>query len=210
MDKVIEVANNIGLPALVIISLSVIYIITGTIGSLLDFKGKVAPEIINWRRYYRRKREEKEKQKILFEDLQASLNEIKVHYSPEKIAKRDAWMNSINERDREHDESILKLTERLEQATQQLNTNNLLTAEIFVQSSRDRIFDFASKCGCDDTVISKEEFHRIFKVHKKYEDFLKEHNMENGEVDSAFAVIQQAFSYRLKHHSFLEDTRSCK
>ena len=221
MGDIIKAIEFLGIPATIAIGVIGLFFISQIIGEFCEFCGKVVPEFMKVRKYFRRKREEKRKEKELMKNVEALLikveplfNNVEQHYNEDNITQRNQWMEKVNsnmeyvhERTKVYDESILKLTEGLNQATSQLNTNNNLTAEMFVQNSRDRIFDFASKCGNDDAVISKEEFHRIFKVHKKYEDFLQQHSMENGEVDSAFAIIQQAFEYRIKHHSFLEDIR---
>ena len=68
-----------------------------------------------------------------------------------------------------------------------------MTEEVFVQSSRDRIIDFVTKVSNDFIPVSREEFNRIFKVHAKYEKFLKDHNMTNGEIDINFEIIQEAY-----------------
>jgi hypothetical protein len=55
MDKIIAIARQIGVPTSIIIVIALLYIITSVIGCILDFKGKIWPEIINWRRWRRRK-----------------------------------------------------------------------------------------------------------------------------------------------------------
>lgn len=207
MDKIIEIANKIGLPTAVIICISVLYIITGVVGSILDVKGKVAPEIINWRRYRRRKREEKERQKILLENVLASLDEMKCHYSPEKIAERDAWITCVNEnmswvhkRADEYDASIEKIVSALD-------ANTKMTEDMFVESSRDRIIDFAEKASNYDCILSREQFRRIDRVYNDYETFLEDRGRQNGEVDTAYELIQDGYKHRLKCHAFVEDMR---
>ena len=208
MDKIIEVANNIGLPTVIIICIAVVYIITGTIGSILDFKGKVAPEIINWRRYCRRKKEEKEKQKILLENVQAALNEMKIHYSPEKIAERNAWIHWVNDRANIYDASIVEIKESLLQAADQLKENTKMTEDMFVENSRDRIIDFSEKASNYDWILSREQFRRIDRVYNDYERFLAERGRQNGEVDTAYELIQDGYKHRLRSHSFVEDMRT--
>lgn len=82
-----------------------------------------------------------------------------------------------------------------------------MTEEVFVQSSRDRIIDFATKVGDDNAVVSREEFNRIFKVYDKYEKFLEERGLTNGEIDVNFQVVRDGYEVRTKNHSFLEDIR---
>ena len=82
-----------------------------------------------------------------------------------------------------------------------------MTEEMFVQSSRDRIIDFANKASDEKAMVSREEFNRIFKVHKKYEDFLEERGLTNGEVDIAYRIIQDSYEGHMRNHTFVEDIR---
>jgi hypothetical protein len=59
----------------------------------------------------------------------------------------------------------------------------------------------------DNILVSREEFNRIYKVNDEYHAILKKYNEENGEVDKAMKLIDEAYNYRLKHRSFIEDIR---
>lgn len=161
--------------ALIIIG---IFFVLQIIGELLEFKGKVVPEIIKVRKYFARKKREK-----------------------------NEWVEWVNNRARVYDSSIDKLGETLAQVVQALNNNTKMTEEMFVQSSRDRIIDFASKVGNENTMVSKEEFNRIFKVHQKYEEFLAERGLSNGEVDIAHRIIEESYAAHMKNHTFIENIR---
>jgi len=54
---------------------------------------------------------------------------------------------------------------------------------------------------------SREEYNRIFKVHDKYEKFLENRNMTNGEIDVAHRIIMESYENHMKNHSFIEDKR---
>ena len=73
--------------------------------------------------------------------------------------------------------------------------------------SRDRIIDFATKVTDGKNLVSREEFNRIFKVYDRYEAFLEECEMTNGEVDIAILVIKESYAQHMKEHTFLEDVR---
>ncbi len=88
-----------------------------------------------------------------------------------------------------------------------MDANTKLTEEMFVQSSRDRVIDFSYRASNYDILVSREEYHRIFKVYDKYEKFLEEHDMTNGEIDIVYGVIKESYEYRMKHHLFTEDNR---
>ena len=91
--------------------------------------------------------------------------------------------------------------------TQALKENTKMTEEMFVQSSRDRIIDFATKVANETVPVSREEFNRIFKVYSRYEDFLEERHMTNGEVDIAYRIIQDSYGAHMRNHTFIEDIR---
>lgn len=202
MDKIIAMAQQIGAPASIIIVITLLYIITSVIGCILDFKGKIWPEIINWRRWRRRKREEKEKQAKLLADVQESLNEMKKHYSPEKIEERNTWMDWVNERAKVYDESVKELTKFKET----LEVTKELTLDLYININRNRIIDFAGKVINEDVVVSREEFNRVFKIYEEYEDILKKYNKKNGEVEVSIRIIREAYAAHLKNNTFIEDS----
>ena len=207
MGEQVNALTYLGIPMIVIACALALLFVLNIIGSILDFKGKVWPEIINFRRYRRRKKEEKEKQAKLLEDVQKSLADMKTHYSPEKLAQRDAWMTWVNNRADKYDESIDKINQMIDKLLVALEKNTEMTEEMFIQDSRTIILSFAEKIGNPDTIVSREECRRVFKVYNKYEQFLEEHNKTNGEVDIAIKVIQDGYGDRLKTNSFLENLR---
>ena len=81
---------------------------------------------------------------------------------------------------------------------------------MFVESSRDRIIDFAEKAADYDILLSREQFRRIDRVYQEYESFLLERGRQNGEVDTAYEAIQDGYKHRLQQHSFLEDIKGYK
>lgn len=140
-------------------------------------------------------------------NVQLLLNDVNSHYSADNIAKRDDWMKWVNDRTEVYDESIEKLRQTLSDITQVLKDNTKMTEEMFVQSSRDRIIDFATKVENKNTMASREEFNRIFKVYDKYEKFLKERELPNGEVDINYQIIKESYEEHLRNHTFIEDVR---
>lgn len=190
--------------ALIIIG---IFFVIQVIGEILEFKGKVVPEVIKVRKYFQRKRREKQEVAQTLKDVKVLLSDVNAHYSEDNIAKRDKWMDWVNSRAQVYDSSIDKLGDTLSDVVQALKDNTKMTEEMFVQSSRDRIIDFANKASDEKAMVSREEFNRIFKVHKKYEDFLEEHGLTNGEVDIAYRIIKDSYEGHMRNHSFVEDIR---
>ncbi len=184
-----------------------IFCVMQIIGELLEFKGKVVPEFLKVRKFFTRRKREKEGTAQTLKEVKQLLGDVNHHYSEDNITKRNSWMQWVNDRVVVYDESIVGITKTLSDVTRALNANTKLTEEMFVQSSRDRIIDFSYKAADDSIPVSREEFNRIFKVYDKYEKFLEEHDMTNGEIDIVYSIIRESYEKRMKHHSFTEDIR---
>lgn len=214
----------LNIPTTVAITIVAAFLIMQIVGEMLEFKGKVVPEFLKIRKYFSRKKAEKaenmqtlkEVRQLLIEreenaetlrDVRHLLSEVNEHYSEDNITKRDSWMTWVNDMAKIYDKSIIEISKNLSDVTQALRDNTKLTEEMFIQSSRDRIIDFATKVADDEAVVSREEFNRIFKVYAKYEKYLEEHDLTNGEVDVAIRIIREAYEHRMKKHLFIEDVR---
>lgn len=203
----INYIEYLGIPLKIAIVLVAIFFAMQAIGEFLEFKGKVVPEFFKIRKWLTRRKREKAEAAQTLKDVQVLLNDVNGHYSVDNIAKRDGWMQWVNNRAEVYDESIKQLREALTEVVQALKDNTKLTEEMFIQSSRDRIIDFATKTSNENVMVSREEFNRIFKVYAKYEKYLKEHKMTNGEVDINCQIIKESYEQRLRDHAFTEDIR---
>lgn len=177
------------------------------VGELIELKGKAVPEFFKVRKYFSRKRQEHKENAKTLREVRQLLNDVNGHYSADNIAKRDSWMQWVNDRAVVYDSFIVEMGDKLSDVVNALNNNTKMTEEMFVENSRDRIIDFAEKVVDPNCVVSHEQFRRIFKIYRKYEDFLKEHNMTNGEVDIAYRIIEEAYENHMKSHSFVENKR---
>lgn len=197
----------LNIPVKIALVLVVIFFSMQIIGEFLEFKGKVVPEFFKIRKWFTRRKREKAEAAQTLKDVQVLLNDVNSHYSADNIAKRDGWMQWVNNRAEVYDESIKQLREALTEVMQALKDNTKLTEEMFIQSSRDRIIDFATKTSNENVMVSREEFNRIFKVYAKYEKYLEEHKITNGEVDINYQIIKESYEQRLRDHAFTEDIR---
>lgn len=221
MEDLIKAIEFIGIPTTVAICFVVLFLIAQIIGELAEAMGKIVPEILKIRKYFARKKKEKaeaikerEESAETLKEVKKLLSDVNSHYSKDNITKRNKWMTDVDtnmqwvhDRADVYDQSIVEIKDTLIEAANRLQENTKMTEEMFVQTSRDRIIDFATKVGDESTIVSREEFNRIFKVYNKYEDFLKERGLTNGEVDVAYKIINDAYAYRLTHQSFLENIR---
>ena len=207
MGDLIKAIEFLGIPTTIAIVLVGLLLVTQIIGEISELLGKTVPEILKIRKFFARRKQEKKETAETLKEVKQLLGDVNSHYSKDNITKRNNWIQWVNDRADVYDSSIVEITNKLSDATQALKDNTKMTEEMFVQSSRDRIIDFATKVGDETAVVSREEFNRIFKVYNKYEDFLIERKMTNGEVDVAYRIINDAYAYRLTHHSFLENIR---
>ncbi len=200
MDQFISFFKITGPWALGIVG---VWVVLQLIGEIIELKGKIVPEFFKVRKFFKRRRDEKKYQKKLLEDVKTILIDFNSHYSEDNITKRNEWMEWVNERAKIYDESV----QDLKDLHKSIADNNALTLDLYININRNRIIDFASKVTNENLLISREEFNRIFKTHKEYEEVLQKHNMTNGEVDIAYRVIVDAYKERMKEHNFLEDVR---
>lgn len=202
MDK-IKIMEYLHIPLWIIIAIAGLLLILNIIGSILDFKGKVWPEIVNFRGRCRRKKEEKEQQKKLLERLAEKLESFEQHYNPDNIAKRNEWMEWVNNRAEVYDGAL----EKLLLLQDKLNENNEMTLDLYINVNRNRILDFARIVADDNAFVSREEFTRIYNINKEYHATLDKYGRENGEVDTAMKLINEAYDHRMRNRCFIEDIR---
>lgn len=202
MGEQINALTYLGVPMIVIAGALALLFVLNVIGSILDIKGKVWPEIINFRGRLRRKREEKEKQAKLLERLAEKLESFEAHYSPEKIAQRNEWMDWVNKRAEVYDASVIELTKFKDT----LEVTKELTLDLYINVNRNRIIDFANQVVNVDIPVSREAFNRIFKVYDEYEAILEKYNKTNGEVEVSIRIIRDAYEAHMRNHTFIEDS----
>lgn len=195
------------LPAWIGIALVALFLFAQVVGEILELKGKVVPEFMKIRKYFKRKKEEKRENAETLKAVKQLLADVNAHYSEDNISKRDAWMSWVNSRADVYDNSIVEIKDNLALVTTALQDNSKLTEELFVQNSRDRIIDFGILVADGEKIVSREQFRRIFKVHEDYEKFLKNRGLKNGETDIAMRVINESFATHMREHTFLEDVR---
>ena len=194
-------------PAKVGCIIIVCFVVMQAIGELLEFKGKVVPEFLKIRKFFMRKKAEKEEVRLMLQRVEQRLSDVNAHYSADNITRRDNWIKLINEKSAMYGDSIIAINKALAEVTAELKDNTRLTEEMFVQSSRDRIINFATRLASESAVVSREEFNRIFKVYEEYESYITEHGLTNGEVDVSIRLIRESYEAHMKNHTFIEDVR---
>ena len=180
------------------------------IGKTLEFKGKVVPEIMNIKKYFNRKKQEREIIRQVpdaLKEVQKSLEEFKLYYNADNIHKRDDWMKHVDETLKQHEDWKNNHEDWAKQICIKLDKNNEDTLDLLIDNKRNTIINFASYVIDENAPVTREQFNRIFKMHEDYENIIKKNKLTNGEVDIAFRVITEAYEKHMKTHSFIEDIR---
>lgn len=193
----------LNVPSQIAIALIAVLFVLQLIGEFLNFKGKAVPEIMSIRKYFARKKSERKVIRELpdtIQDLKDIVNHINEHYNEDNISERDKWIDSVNNKLMLEDRLVRDLDKKLDEANKDI-------VSILVDSKRDTIIDFASKVSNSKALVTKEQFNRIFKLYKEYEDLISNNGLTNGEVDIAYRIIVESYEEHLSNHTFIEDTR---
>lgn len=185
-----------------IVIISAIFV-TQLIGELLEFKGKVVPEIFKMRKYFARKKQEHKTLKEIPEflkEVKETLNDFNSHYSKDNISKRDNWIEKVNLKLDQNDKYIKELDKKIDK-------NNADTLSLLIDSKRNTIINFASFVIDENNPVTREQFNRVFKLYEEYEDIIAKNNMTNGEVDIAHRIIKESYENHMRNHTFIENLR---
>lgn len=196
----------LNLPLWIAIGLVGMFLIMQIIGEILEFKGKVVPEFIKIRKRFARKRQERETLKVMPETLnevKILLSEVNQHYNADNITKRDGWIKWVNDKAGVYDSSLGDLDKKIDSLT-------YVMTDLIIDTKRNTIINFASKVADDSYPVTREQFNRVFKEYKEYEDIIEKNGRTNGEVDIAIRIIQESYEKHTKNHSFIEDVRGYK
>lgn len=193
----------LNVPSQIAIALIAVLFVLQLIGEFLNFKGKAVPEIMSIRKYFSRKKLERKVIRELpdtIQDLKNIVNNIDKHYNADNISMRDKWIDSVNNKLMMEDKLVRDLDKKLDEANKDI-------VSILVDNKRDTIIDFASRVSNSSVLVTKEQFNRVFKLYKEYEDLISKNGLTNGEVDIAYRIIVESYEEHLSNHTFIEDTR---
>lgn len=182
----------------------------------MEFKGKVVPEFMKIRKYFIRKKREREALSQMpdflkefrqtsetLKNVQKLLNNVDKHYSEDNISKRNKWMEWVNNKAEEYD----KYGSCIDELKKQMKENNEITLSLLIEGKRSTIIDFASRVIDESYPVTREQFNRIFKAYKEYEDIIEKNNLTNGEIDIAYRIINESYETHMRNHTFVEDIR---
>lgn len=199
----ISYIEYLNVPTKIAIAIIALFLIMQLFGEILEFKGKVVPEFVKVRKYFFRKKQERETMvevKVTLENVKESLDTMNLHYSTDNIKMRDDWIKRVNE-------CLDKYDKRLEDLSDKLDKNNQDTLELLIENMRGTIIGFAAAVADPESTATREQFNRVIKIYHRYEDLIKENGLTNGEVDIAYRIIKESYEAHMRNHTFIEDVR---
>lgn len=186
------IAQYCNIPIGFMIVIIVFFAISNLIGEILELKGKVVPEFIKFRKYFARKKQEREtlaEMPNMMSNVERLLNDVDQHYSKDNIAMRDGWMREVND------------------SMKEFKDIKGIVIDIAIDNKRNKIIDFANRASDINIPVTREEFNQVFKIYDEYEKIIEENGRTNGEVEISYRMINEAYEERTKTHSFVEDKR---
>lgn len=193
----------LNLPTKVALTLVGVFLFLQIFGEILEFKGKIVPEFLKVRKYFARKKKERE----TLNNVNRLLIDIDKHYSKDNIAMRDKWMKDVNDHISCSEKRIQEQDSLMRELSDKLDKNNDVTLSILIENKRNAIIDFAAKVIDEGYPVTKEQFNRILKIYEEYEEIIEENGLTNGEVDISIHIIRESYEKHLKNHTFIEDVR---
>lgn len=193
----------LNIPAKMAFILVAVFLVIQIIGELLEFKGKVVPEYIKIRKYFKRRKDEREiiaNVPVVLERVESLLAEVGQHYNDDNITKRNDWMQWVNNKAVVYDSCLSELEKKLDK-------NNAITLSLLIENKRSEIINFARYVIDENAPVTREQFNRVFKTYDEYEKIIEENGLTNGEVDISIHIIKESYENHMKNHTFVEDIR---
>lgn len=212
MGDLLKGIEYLGIPATVAIVLVAIFLIFQIIGEITEVCGKVVPEFLKVRKYFSRKKKEKEETKEMIQKCTELLSQFNSHYSDDNISKRNKWMNGIDTSVKNNDQlvhtldakmdKILKSNEDLKAQNEDLKAQNedLKTQLDQVKSNvleneadrlRSELFDCGNRCR-RKIRLHPEEMDHMREVYHKYSNVLH----QNGPGEAEFQFITNYYNHQ--------------
>ena len=98
MGGIMDAIEYLGIPGTIGVVIIALFLISQIIGEIIELTGKVVPEFLKIRKYFKRKKEEERERKETLKDVKQLLSEVNKHYSDDNITKRNTWMQGVDDR----------------------------------------------------------------------------------------------------------------
>lgn len=206
--------EHMGISSRVVCGCVIVFLVLQIIGELLETKGRIVPEVLKVRKYFSRKKREREEILAAIKRATDAANDAKellkivdFKYNSDNIAKRDKWMHDVD-RELEISESHWCESEsHWKELEKKVNETFEVTLSLQIESMRNVILNFANRVSDKNCPVTREEFRRVIGMYEEYEQLIKKHKMENGQINIAYRIIEEEFEERLRSNAFIENIR---
>ena len=196
MGDIIKGIEYLGIPTTIAIVVVGLFLLLQIIGELAELTGKVVPEILKVRKYFARKKKEKEEMQQALKACKELLADFNSHYDEDNIAKRDNWMSKVDKSVKNNDQFIQKLDGKIDKLLaandslqDQLNQVKSNVLENEADRLRSELFDCGNRCR-RNIRLHPEEMEHIRVVFHKYSVVLK----QNGTGEAEFKFITDYYN----------------
>lgn len=198
MGDIIKGIEFVGVPTTIAIVVVVAFLLLQIIGEMSEAMGKVVPEILKVRKYFSRKRKEKEELQQAIKECKALLADFNSHYDADNITKRDTWITKVNNSVKNNDKFIQDLDKKIDTLLE--NNANLQEQLDQVKSNvleneadrlRSELFDCGNRCR-RNIRLHPEEMEHIRVVFHKYSNVLH----QNGPGEAEFKFITDYYNHQ--------------
>lgn len=197
----VELFERLGVPGTVISVIAFVLLVAGAIkeftNSFSTFK-----KVFNWikgiKKRIKEKKEAREKLQQSLLEAQKIITDFSVHYSEDNISQRDQWIKWVNDKADTYNEAIVTFSNQMTEFGKQLEKTQKLSEETSLNQKRLSVLEFAVRVNNPQYDYSKEYFLKMKKIIEEYEEYVKENNIVNGEIDQAIKVIEKAYEEKEK------------
>lgn len=198
MGDLLKGIEYLGVPATIAIMLVGLFVILQIIGEIVEVFGKVAPEFLKVRKYYSRRKREKQENQQMIKECKELLSEFNSHYDEDNITKRDKWMSKVDNSVKNSDQFIQKLDTKIdkllednESFKEQLDQVKSKVLENEADRLRSELFDCGNRCR-RNIRLHPEEMEHMRAVFNKYSNVLH----QNGTGEDEFRFITDYYNHQ--------------
>lgn len=192
MGDLLKGIEYLGIPTTMAILLVGLFLVFQIIGEIVEVSGKVVPEFFKVRKYFSRKKTEKEEMKQMIKECKQIISDFNSHYDDDNISKRNKWMNGVDKSVQDIqklDGKIDKLLDANENLKTQLDQVESNVLENEADRLRSELFDCGNRCR-RNIRLHPEEMDHIRDVYHKYSVVLE----QNGPGEKEFNFITDYYN----------------
>lgn len=192
MSDLLKGIEYLGIPMTFAIVLVGLFVVLQIIGEIVEVSGKVVPEFFKVRKYFSRKKTEKEEMKQMIKECRQIISDFNSHYDDDNISKRNKWMNGVDKSVQDIqklDSKIDKLLDANEKLKTKLDKVESNVLENEADRLRSELFDCGNRCR-RNIRLHPEEMDHIREVYDKYSRVLK----QNGPGEKEFNFITDYYN----------------